>query len=157
MAVDTLTESATATLIAVAWKVAGALLLWLVGRWLIAFALRFVGRALANQRIDATLSRYLINNVVDHRQAIQLLKERVARIPNVLSAPAPAVEILQFTPAGPLLCVRPYSSNEHSWQVYFDTNRLIREAFGEAGYPAPVPGYAVTGPLASPPLDVIGR
>jgi hypothetical protein len=22
-------------------------------------------------------------------------------------------------------------------QVYFDTNRLIREAFGEAGYPAP--------------------
>jgi hypothetical protein len=25
----------------------------------------------------------------------------------------------------------------HYWQVYFDTNRVIREAFGEAGFPAP--------------------
>jgi hypothetical protein len=24
----------------------------------------------------------------------------------------------------------------HYWQVYFDTNRAIREAFGEAGFPA---------------------
>jgi small conductance mechanosensitive channel len=23
------------------------------------------------------------------------------------------------------------------WQVYFDTNRLIREVFGDAGYPVP--------------------
>jgi hypothetical protein len=27
--------------------------------------------------------------------------------------------------------------NDHYWQVYFDTNRIIREAFGEAGFPAP--------------------
>jgi hypothetical protein len=25
----------------------------------------------------------------------------------------------------------------HRRQVYFDTNRLIRESFGRAGYPAP--------------------
>ena len=47
-------------------------------------------------------------------------------------------------PAGPVLCVRPYCSNEHYWQVYFDTNRLIREAFGEAGYPAPMASYSVS-------------
>ena len=82
---------------------------------------------------------------MDHRVAIRLLKERLAPIPNVLTTPAPDVEILQFTPAGPLLCVRPSSSNQHYWQVYFDTNRVIRESFGEAGFPAPVPGYAVTG------------
>jgi small conductance mechanosensitive channel len=34
-----------------------------------------------------------------------------------------------------VLAVRPYCSNEHDWQVYFDTNRAIREAFGAAGFP----------------------
>jgi small conductance mechanosensitive channel len=74
---------------------------------------------------------------VDHRGAITLLKERLAKIPNVLATPAPDVEILDFTAFGPLLAVRPYCANAHYWQVYFDTNRTIREAFGEAGYPAP--------------------
>jgi small conductance mechanosensitive channel len=26
---------------------------------------------------------------------------------------------------------------DHYWQVYFDANRTIREAFGAAGYPLP--------------------
>ena len=38
MDVNTLVQSAVVTLTAVAWKVAGALVLWLVGRWLIGFA-----------------------------------------------------------------------------------------------------------------------
>ena len=29
------------------------------------------------------------------------------------------------------------------WQVYFDTNRVIRESFGEAGYPVPEQHYHV--------------
>jgi hypothetical protein len=33
-----------------------------------------------------------------------------------------------------VLAVRPYCHTDHYWQVYFDTNRLIREAFGEAGF-----------------------
>jgi len=266
-------QSATATLVAVAWKAAGALVLWLVGRWLIALASRLVGRALERQRFDVTLTKYLqtgltvvlnvalivailgffgvetttfaaliaaggvaigvawggllanfaagaflvflrpfkvgdvvtaagvtgtvsaiglfgttintpdnvltitgnnkifsdtiqnfsanpfrrvdltatISNDVDHRHAIRLLRERLGSIPNVIANPAPDVDVLQFTPAGPLLCVRPYCSNEHYWQVYFDTNRLIRETFGEAGFPAPMPSYAVSGGLAVPP------
>ena len=272
-------QGAIATLIAVAWKVAGALALWIVGRLLIRFACRMLSRALHNQRFDPTLSRYLetglslvlnvalvvailgffgvetttfaallaaggiaigvawggllanfaagaflvflrpfkvgdfvtaggvtgtvdaiglfgttintpdnvltivgnnkvfsdtiqnfsanpyrrvdliatINNAVDHNEAIRLLKARVAGIPNVLQTPPPDIDILQFTPAGPQLCVRPYCANQHYWQVYFDTNRVIREAFGEAGYPAPLPGYAVSGPLAPPPLDTVTR
>lgn len=78
-----------------------------------------------------------LNDRVDHREAIRLLKERLSRIPNVLATPTPDVEILQFNLAGPVLAVRPYCSNEHYWQVYFDTNRVIRESFGEAGFPAP--------------------
>jgi small conductance mechanosensitive channel len=272
MDLDALSQTAVATLVAVAWKVVGALALWLIGRWLIAFALRLLGRALTRQNVDATLGRYFqtglsvllnvalvvailgffgvetttfaaliaaggvaigvawggllanfaagaflvflrpfkvgdvvtaggvtgtvdeiglfgtimntpdnvrtivgnnkifsdtiqnfsanayrrvdltatINNAVDHHAAIGLLKERLARIPNVLTTPAPDVDVLQFTPAGPLLCVRPYCRNEHYWQVYFDTNRLIREAFGEAGFPAALPSYAVSGMPVAP-------
>jgi small conductance mechanosensitive channel len=74
-----------------------------------------------------------LSHGTDHRTAIPLLKERLGKIPNVLSQPVPDVEILQFNLAGPVLAVRPYCHNDHYWQVYFDTNRLIRESFGEAG------------------------
>jgi small conductance mechanosensitive channel len=77
-----------------------------------------------------------LHSAVDHTRAIHLLKERLAKIPNVVSEPRPDVEILSFNPLGPMLAVRPYCSNEHYWQVYFDTNRAIREVFGEAGFPA---------------------
>jgi small conductance mechanosensitive channel len=274
MDVNTLVQNTTAILVAVAWKVAGAIALWLVGRWLIGFALGLIGRAAAKQQFDVTLTRYLqtalkivlnaalivailgffgvetttfaallaaggvaigvawggllsnfaagaflvflrpfkvgdfvsaggvtgtvdaiglfgtvintpdnvhtiignskifsdtiqnysvnpyrrvdltatIANSVDHREAIRLLKQRLATIPNVLSSPAPDVDVLQFTPAGPQLCVRPYCSNQHYWQVYFDTNRLIRETFGEAGFPVPVPSYAVSGVFPNSPV-----
>jgi len=72
---------------------------------------------------------------VDHNDAIRRLKEGLAKISNVLTSPAPDVEILEFNLAGPVLAVRPYCNNQHYWQVYFDTNRLIRETFGLAGYP----------------------
>ncbi|HTO54279.1 MAG TPA: mechanosensitive ion channel family protein [Myxococcota bacterium] len=74
---------------------------------------------------------------VDSAAAVRILRERVAKIPHVIPDPAPTIEILEFTAFGPKLAVRPYCNNEHYWQVYFDTNRVIREAFGEAGFPAP--------------------
>jgi small conductance mechanosensitive channel len=76
-----------------------------------------------------------LHNAVDPAQAIGLLKERLSKIPNIMQAPRPDVEILQFNPLGPVLAVRPYCNNEHYWQVYFDTNRTIRETFGAAGFP----------------------
>jgi small conductance mechanosensitive channel len=74
---------------------------------------------------------------VPHQDAIRLLKAALAQIPNVLTDPAPDVEIMEFNASGPLLAVRPYCNNQHYWQVYFDTNRVIRETFGTAGYPTP--------------------
>jgi small conductance mechanosensitive channel len=84
-----------------------------------------------------------LDHHVDHAQAIGLLKQRLAAIPNVMADPTADVEILTFTAMGPVLAVRPYCSNAHYWQVYFDTNRVIRETFGEAGFPAPEQHFAV--------------
>jgi len=86
-----------------------------------------------------------LHHSVDHKAAIKLLKERLGQIPNVLAEPAPEVEVLDFNLAGPVLAVRPYCHNDHYWQVYFDTNRLVRETFGEAGFPAPEQFLAVRG------------
>jgi small conductance mechanosensitive channel len=80
---------------------------------------------------------------VDHNEAIKLLKERVAKIPNVLPNPAPDVEILEFNFNGPVLAVRPYCHNDHYWQVYFDTNKVIRESFGSAGFPVPEQHFVI--------------
>ncbi|UFP93643.1 mechanosensitive ion channel family protein [Gloeobacter morelensis] len=86
------------------------------------------------RRVELTAQ---LNASVDHTDAIARLKQKLSSIPNVLSDPAPDVEILEFSAAGPVLAVRPFCNNAHYWQVYFDTNRLIRETFGEAGYPVP--------------------
>jgi len=274
MDVNALMQNAATTLVAVGLKVAGAAVLWLIGRWLISFALRVLGRALERQHVDVTIDRYAqtalgivlnialvvailgvfgvetttfaaliaaggvaigvawggllanfaagaflvflrpfkvgdfvtaggvtgtveaiglfgtvintpdnvntvvgnnkifaeniqnfsvnphrrvdltatISNAVDHRIAIALLKERLATVPKVLASPAPDVDVLEFTPAGPKLCVRPYCRPEHYWDVYFETNRMIREAFTDAGFPAPMPAYTVSGPAAGSPL-----
>jgi small conductance mechanosensitive channel len=78
-----------------------------------------------------------LNHGVNHAEAIRLLQEHLSKIRNVLRDPAPDIEILEFNLAGPVLAVRPYVHNDHYWQVYFDTNRVIRETFGEANFPIP--------------------
>jgi small conductance mechanosensitive channel len=74
---------------------------------------------------------------VNPQEAIGRLKEALAKVPNIARAPAPDVEIVDFNERGPLLAVRPYTHTDHYWQVYFDTNRLIADTFGAAGYPVP--------------------
>ncbi len=77
------------------------------------------------------------------REVISRLKDRLAAIANVKTEPAPDVEILTFTLAGPVLAVRPYCHNDHYWQVYFDTNMAIREVCGDAAFPAPMMPHLV--------------
>jgi small conductance mechanosensitive channel len=78
-----------------------------------------------------------VANGVDVLDVIARLKLAVAAIPNVATMPAPDIEILQFTPEGPLLRVRPYTHTDNYWQVYFDTHRAVVSTFGAAGYPVP--------------------
>lgn len=79
----------------------------------------------------------------DHVAAMLLLREKLATIPNVLAQPAIEVEILEFNLVGPVLAVRPFCHNDHYWQVYFDSNRAIRESLSSAGFPAPMPAQMV--------------
>ncbi|HEY5975629.1 MAG TPA: mechanosensitive ion channel family protein [Geobacteraceae bacterium] len=79
----------------------------------------------------------------DHVAAMQLLREKIAGVANVLSKPAVEVEILDFTLVGPVLAVRPFCHNDHYWQVYFDGNRTIRESLAAAGFPSPMPAQMV--------------
>ena len=44
-------------------KVLGAVALWIVGRWLIRFAISLTTRALAAQQVDRTLLSYLSSSI----------------------------------------------------------------------------------------------
>ena len=84
-----------------------------------------------------------LSGAADHQAAMVLLREKIAAIPNVLAEPKVDVEILDFTLVGPVLAVRPYCHTDNYWQVYFDTNKTIRESLAEAGFPAPMPAQNV--------------
>jgi small conductance mechanosensitive channel len=86
-----------------------------------------------HRRVELTAQ---LDHTVDPQDAIRRLKEALPKIPNVVAEPKPDVEILAFNERGPVLAVRPHVHTDHYWQVYFDTNRTIRETFGAAGYPA---------------------
>lgn len=86
------------------------------------------------RRVDTTAK---IAHGVDVHDAIERLKVAVKAIPNVVAQPPPEIDVVQLTPEGPLLCVRPYTENSHHAQVLFDTHRAIVKTFGDAGYPVP--------------------
>jgi small conductance mechanosensitive channel len=84
-----------------------------------------------------------ISGGADPKKVIAALKQRIQRIPNVLANPEPDVVIASFTPAGPVLAIRPYTNNAFYWQVYFDTNMAIREVLGDGTFPAPMPVFGI--------------
>lgn len=93
------------------------------------------------RRVDLTAQ---LSGAADHRAAMQLLRDKVGAIANVRADPPVDVEILEFNLLGPVVVVRPYCHNDHYWQVYFDTNRTIKEALEEAGFPAPMAAQKLT-------------
>jgi small conductance mechanosensitive channel len=76
---------------------------------------------------------------VNPAEAIARLKAAVASIPNVSTTQPPEVNVIDLNLVGPVIAVRPYTHNNHYWQVYFDTNETIMRVCKEAGWPAPMP------------------
>ena len=97
------------------------------------------------RRVELTAQ---ISGAADPKLALERLKDRLARIPNVAKDPAPDVTILTLNPFGPVLAVRPYTHTDHYWQVYFDANMAIREVLGDSAFPGPVYPLAVHEPKA---------
>lgn len=48
-------------LVAIGLKIGGAIVVWVIGRWLIALAMRLLSAALTRQHVETTLIRYLIS------------------------------------------------------------------------------------------------
>ncbi len=76
-------------------------------------------------------------------EARAMLHKAVSAIPNVITDPAPVIEIIEFTESGPKLLVRPFCHNDHYWQVVYDTHKAIAATFGDAGFPQPSVARAV--------------
>lgn len=62
---------------------------------------------------------------VDVLDAMARLKATVAQIPDVVTVPAPEVNLLDMNLVGPVISVRPCCNIDRYWQVYFDTNEAI--------------------------------
>ena len=76
-----------------------------------------------------------LDNSADVGRAIALLKEGLKRVPNQFEGMGGDVEVLEFSERGPRLAVRPYTHTDNYWQVYFDTNRLLRDELDAAEFP----------------------
>ena len=96
--------------------------------------------AMPVRRVDRTAQ---LAGGVDPKDAIARFRAAIAKIPNVAATPAPEVNLLDMTLVGPVISVRPYTHNDHYWQVYFDTNEAIASVCREAGWPAPTPTQIV--------------
>jgi small conductance mechanosensitive channel len=90
--------------------------------------------AMQTRRVERTAQ---LANGVDPFNAMQQLREAIAKIPNVALQPAPEVSLLDFQPQGPVIAVRPYTHTDHYWQVYFDTNEAIARLATANGWPVP--------------------
>lgn len=70
----------------------------------------------------------------DVDRALEVLKQAVPTIPNVATKPAPEIHLLEFNAHGPKLSVRPFTHTDTYWDVYFATNKVIRDELGKAGF-----------------------
>jgi small conductance mechanosensitive channel len=83
--------------------------------------------------------RAQVANGVNPFEVADRIRERVAKIPNVISEPAPEVGVLEYNAAGSLLYVRPYvrGGTPEQEAVAGATYRAIAEA--TSGLPVPAP------------------
>lgn len=93
-----------------------------------------------HRRVERTMQ---LAGSVNTADAIARLKTMLASTPGVLETPMPEVWVCDFTPAGPVLAVRPYCKPSDYWNVYSATSDVILRVAAEAGYPAPETAFVV--------------
>jgi small conductance mechanosensitive channel len=78
-----------------------------------------------------------VSHALDPVPVMNQIGERIRAVPNVLSTPAPEIEMLSWTPTGCIIAVRPCCKRGDYWQVDFDAQRQMREVLGSGGFPKP--------------------
>jgi len=81
----------------------------------------------------------------DFEKVKGIIMGAIAETPNVLSDPAPYVEIEKFDAHNILLAVRPHAKCEDYWSVYFGTYKNVKAALGKAGIKVAYPSHYVKG------------
>lgn len=100
---------------------------------------KILGANLKNYNVNTSRRVDLTGTVPRHedvRQAMVAVQEKLAKVPNVLAEPAPEVRILSFNEEEYILAIRPYTHNDHYWQVHFDVTEALEGVLCSLGMPA---------------------
>lgn len=89
-----------------------------------------------NLRVDITMA---VDPGVNIENARRIAINAMKNIPEVLSEPAPEVSVLKVGDGMTTLAIRPYTTQEHYWTVFFGAQEAVKNAFDANGVAAPIP------------------
>lgn len=81
-------------------------------------------------RVDLNVS---VAYTEDYDKVEKIILEALRNTPGVMTDPAPFVGIEKFDTHNMLLSVRPHSTTEDYWDVYFNSYKNVKRALGQAG------------------------
>ncbi|TXH21403.1 MAG: mechanosensitive ion channel [Chitinophagaceae bacterium] len=89
-----------------------------------------------NLRVDTTMAIAPDQDIDKAREvAIAAMKTH----PKVLQTPAPEVAVLKIADGMVSLAIRPYTTQDDYWDVYFGVQELVKKAWDAAGVEGPTP------------------
>lgn len=91
-------------------------------------------------RVDLTVG---ISYDADIKKAKEIALNVMNNQNNVLSDPAPSVNVSELADSSVNLAIRPWTTPEHYWDVYFETLEKIKYAFDQDSIDIPYPHQVV--------------
>lgn len=88
------------------------------------------------RRVDFTFG---VSYSADLDHVIEVLKSVLAEDERILKDPAPTVAVLEHGESSVNLVVRPWVKKEDFWDVFFDTQKKVKQRFDKEGIGIPFP------------------
>jgi small conductance mechanosensitive channel len=89
-----------------------------------------------NLRVDTVIA---IDPAMSIEKARKVAIEALLKVPNVLSSPAPEVNVLKVGDGMTTLAIRPYCKQDAYWDVFFAAQEAVKNAFDANNIDAPIP------------------
>lgn len=89
-----------------------------------------------NLRVDLTMA-IAPDTSIDAAREVAI--NAMLQHPAVLKAPAPEVSVLKVADGMVTLAIRPYTTQESYWDVYFGVQELVKKAFDQHNIAGPIP------------------